>query len=112
LEINIMLDSGLYGVKFKTQRGEGSGVLVLADGKLRGGDTSLAYTGTYTQSGDDFTATVKTSRHALGLPSVFGVDAVDITLKGKSTGTAATCTGTAAQAPQITFQAALNRISD
>jgi len=77
-----------------------------------GGNTSLPYSGTYSQSGDDFTATIKTSRHALGLPSVFGVDAVDTTLRGKSTSTGATFTGTAAQAPQITFQAALNRMSD
>lgn len=107
-----MLPDGFYGVQFKTPRGEGAGVVVLANGQLRGGDSALAYSGTFSQQGDDFSATVTTSRHAQGLPSVFGVDAVNITLPGKSSSTSATCAGTAAQAPGLTFQAVLTRISD
>jgi hypothetical protein len=108
----LMLPDGFYGVKFKTQRGEGAGVAVLTGGKLRGGDSALAYSGSYQQNGDNFTASVKTSRHAQGMPSVFGVDAVDITLSGKSTSDTANCTGSAAQAPGVSFQAVLTRISD
>lgn len=38
-------------------------------------------------------------------PSVFGIDNVDITLTGKSTATMTSCTGTAKQAPDLTFEA-------
>jgi hypothetical protein len=107
-----MLTDGFYGVRFKTPRGEGAGVVMLANGKMRGGDSSLAYSGSFAQDGDNFNAKVATSRHAQGLLSVFGVDAVNITLTGKSSGTGANCTGTAAEAPGLTFQAVLSRISD
>ena len=107
-----MLRDGFYGVKFKTPRGEGAGVVVLANGQMRGGDSALAYSGSFKQDGDTFNASVNTSRHAQGIQSVFGVDAVTITLSGKTVGDTATCTGTAAQAPGLTFQAVLTRISD
>jgi hypothetical protein len=107
-----MLPDGFYGVRFKTPRGEGAGVVTLAKGQLRGGDSALIYSGTFEHHGDDFSASVATSRHAQGLVSVFGIDVVNITLTGKSSGTTATCTGTAAQVPTLTFQAVLARISD
>lgn len=107
-----MLTDGFYGVHFKTPRGEGAGVVMLANGKLKGGDSALAYSGTYSQDGDKFTASVATSRHAQGLPSVFGIDVVNISLTGQSSATSANCTGTATQAPGLTFQAVLSRISD
>lgn len=106
-----MLTDGFYSVRFKTLKGEGAGVVVLANGQLRGGDSALAYTGTYSQDGDKFSATVATSRHAQGLPSVFGIDAVNISLTGQSSSTSATCTGTATQAPGLSFQAVLTRLS-
>ena len=107
-----MLPDGFYGVQFKTPNGEGAGVVMLANSQLRGGDSALAYSGTFSQDGDNFAAKVATNRHALGLASVFGVDVVNINLTGKSSGTSATCTGTAAQAPGLTFQAVLTRISN
>jgi hypothetical protein len=107
-----MLPDGFYGVRFKTPRGEGAGVVTLTKGQLRGGDSALAYSGTFSQNGDTFTATVTTSRHAQGMLSVFGIDSVKIGLTGKSSNTSATCTGTAAQAPGLTLEAILTRISD
>jgi len=65
------------------------------EGNVSGGDTISSYTGTYVQDGDKFSATVAVKRHTQGLPSVFGVDNVDITLSGKSTLTTASCFGTA-----------------
>jgi hypothetical protein len=107
-----MLPDGFYGAWFKTPRGEGAGVVTLANGQLRGGDSALAYSGTFAQDGEHFTAIVATDRHAHGSPSVFGIDAVDISLTGKFTGASITCTGTAKQAPDLTIQAVLTRISD
>jgi hypothetical protein len=42
-----MLRNGSYSAWFRTPQGEGTGIVALSDGKLTGGDTVLAYTGTY-----------------------------------------------------------------
>ncbi len=106
-----MLSPGLYSVNFRTPRGEGAGVIVLGqDGKLEGGDSAIAYQGHISQAGDEFTALVQTKRHAQGIPSVFGVDAVSIKLTGKSSGKTAHCSGEAAQAPTLKFDATLTKI--
>jgi len=104
-----MLPDGFYVAQFKTPKGSGAGVLTLANGKLRGGDSAIMYSGTYLQDGDKFTAHVSTKRHTQGMPSVFGVDAVSLTLTGKSSDVTASCTGAAAG---VTFQADLHRVSD
>ncbi|MGY3694552.1 hypothetical protein ACVIGA_004632 [Bradyrhizobium sp. USDA 3240] len=104
-----MLPNGFYVVQFRTPKGVGAGVLTLADGQLRGGDSAIMYTGTYSQDGDKFSAQVSTKRHTQGLPSVFGVDAITITLTGKSSNGTASCTGSA---DGVTFQADLHRVSD
>lgn len=107
-----MLRNGSYSAWFRTPRGEGMGVVVLNDGKLSGGDTITAYTGSYVEDGDNFTAVIATERHSESLTSVFGFDHVDLTLTGRSTATTATCTGTAKQAPGLTFEATLVRMAD
>jgi hypothetical protein len=107
-----MLRNGSYSAWFRTQRGEGTGIVVLNDGKVTGGDTVLAYTGSYVEDGDAFTALIATRRHTPGQPSVFGIDNVDLILTGKSTATTASCTGTVEQLPGMTFEATLIPIAD
>ena len=107
-----MLQNSEYSVWFRTPHGEGYGIVSLMNGNVSGGDNVSNYTGTYVQDGDEFSATISVRRHTQGPPSVFGTENVDITLSGKSTPITASCIGTAAQAPGITFQATLIRISD
>jgi hypothetical protein len=107
-----MLRNGSYSAWFRTQQGEGTGVVVLNDGKISGGDNVSAYSGSYVVDGDKFTASLASRRHTQGQPSVFGIDNVDLTLTGKFTPTTASCTGTAKQAPDLTFEAALIRMGD
>jgi hypothetical protein len=107
-----MLRNGNYSAWYRTSLREGTGVVELKDGKLAGSDTVLAYSGTYFQNGDIFSASVTTRRHTPGQPSVFDIDEFDLTLSGKSTSTTASCTGTAKQAPGLTFEAVLIRIAD
>ena len=107
-----MLRNGSYSVWFRTPQGEGTGVVVLKDGKLIGGDTGIAYTGSYVQEGDKFTASIATERHTQGQPSAFGIDEIDLTITGKSTPTTASCTGIAKQVPDLTFEATLIRMAD
>jgi len=108
-----MLRNGSYSVWYRTPRGEGTGVIELRDGKVTGGDAMLAYTGSYAQDGNSFTASIATQRHTEGQPSVFGIDEVDLTLAGTSSvAVTAACTGTVKQMPGMSFEAVLIRIAD
>jgi hypothetical protein len=110
-----MLRNGSYSAWFRTQRGEGTGIVELNDGKVTGGDTGLAYTGSYVEDGDTFTALIATCRHTHGQPSIFGtdIDNVDLTITGNSSATTtASCRGTVKQVAGMTFEAVLIRISD
>ena len=105
------LPRGLSLTGFKWHdRSEGTGVIELNDGKVTGGDTVFAYSGSYFQDGDKFSASLTTQRHTPGQPSVFDIDNVDLTVTGKST--TAACTGTAKQAPGLAFEAIFVRIAD
>jgi hypothetical protein len=106
-----MMKNGSYSAWFRTQLGEGTGIVELSDGKLTGGDSVSVYTGAYVLDGDKFEAFVAARRRRSG-PSVFGIDNVDLRLTGKSTPTMASCTGTAEQAPGMTLEATLIRIED
>jgi hypothetical protein len=105
-----MLQDGQYAAWFKTPRGEGTGILLLANGKITGRDHLLTYSGSYQVDEDRFTAVVSTKRHAEGKPTLFGIDEVQIEVAGKSTGTTASCAGAAKQAPELPFRATLIRV--
>jgi hypothetical protein len=106
-----MISNGSYSAWFRTKLGEGTGVVVLIDGKLTGGDSVSDFTGEYLLEEDKFTASIAVRRRTQGL-SVFGIDNVDLTVTGKSTPTMASCTGTAQQAPGVALEATLIRIAD
>lgn len=44
--------NGLYKIAFETPSGTEYGVAYLQDGKLRGGDSGMAYVGSYSMDGD------------------------------------------------------------
>jgi T3SS negative regulator,GrlR len=107
-----MLRNGSYSAWYRTPLKEGTGIVVLNDGKISGGDGGFAYAGTYFQNGDRFSAAITMWRHAPGQNSVFGIDDIDLTVTGTSALTTASCTGTARQAPGLTFEATLIRMAD
>lgn len=106
------MKNGLYKVEFQTPLGAGAGVAILTDGAIRGGDSAMYYAGSYQLEGGKFTAKVLSARHSAGAQSVFGKDRVNIQLSGTATDDSAQCRGTASEAPGISFQAVLKRISD
>src|ERR1700756_3329178 len=91
-----MLKDGKYAAWFRTSRGEGTGIVHLENGKISGGDSIVAYGGSYEIDEDRFTATLTTRRHSAGPPTVFGIDEVEITLTGTFNGRMASCSGTTA----------------
>lgn len=107
-------ESGLYAIRFQTPAGAGAGVAYLENGKLRGGDSMMAYVGSYNEANGILNADVGAYIHTNvpGMSSVFGVDQVDIHLTGKLLDGKATLTGTAPQAPGVTLQVTMERLSD
>lgn len=102
-----MQRDGQYTVWFRTPRGEGTGIVHLANGRITGGDSMFTYSGSCKFDDDHFTATLTTRRHADGPTTVFGFDEIEAQLTGTFHGTRAVCTGTAKQAPGLVFEATL-----
>jgi hypothetical protein len=105
------MKDGLYKVAFETPLGCGTGVVVLNNGKLSGGDANISYLGQYQENGDKFSANVKTARHSEGAQNVFGRDAVTIVLNGTIIGDSAQMVGSAPEAPGIKFKAHLKLLA-
>ncbi len=57
------LPNGLYKLSFKTRSGAEYGVAYLQDGRLRGGDSGMAYLGTYRREGQLFSAELSNTQH-------------------------------------------------
>ena len=108
------LATGLYKIESSTELGTGYGVVVMDNGKVRGGDAAFAYVGTYREEGDDFSVDVVTSRHtdAPAITSLFGADDAKVHLRGNSSGSIIDLQGKAAESPDVTFKAILSRLSD
>ena len=104
--------NGLYKVHFTTQLGSGAGVVVLRDGRLYGGDSSMYYVGDYTLNGDHFTADVRTDRHTSNLSPVLGVDRAHITLTGIYSNESVEAEGNARENPDVSFRANLRFLCD
>ena len=102
-----MLKDGKYNAWFRTSRGEGTGIVHLANGQISGGDSIFSYSGSYEVDEDRFTAALTTRRHGAGPTTVLGADEVEVKLVGKFNGTTASCSGTAEQAPGMVFEATL-----
>ena len=104
--------NGMYKVEFATPRGAGYGIVILNNGKVQGGDTSMYYNGTYQMTGDQFKGSVTVRRHSAALPSVFGLDDLTINLSGKGSDDQGQLTGTSPQVPGVSLQARLKRLAD
>jgi hypothetical protein len=102
-----MLADGSYIAWFGTKLGQGTGRVLLKDGKISGSDAFITYGGSYHVDGTRFTARLTTRRHAEGQPSVFGVDEVEILLTGTATGNYASCSGELEPAPGLLFEVTL-----
>lgn len=109
------LPTGLYKVAFKSSYGTDYGViLLLEDGKLRGGDSGMAYVGTYEQEGSLFTAQVSVTQHRDlgGVVSIIGYNDVVIEMSGLTDDATAKLRGTSSQVPGVRFDATLSYIAD
>lgn len=110
-----MIENGTWVARFATPLGNGAGVVVLTDGKLRGGDSMMTYIGSYNETGDKLNVDMRSVAHTAvpGTASVFGVNQADISLSGTvSDAMNANLTGTSPQAPGVTLTVTLQRYCD
>lgn len=103
-----MLKDGTYAAWFRTPRGQGTGIVHVAHGKIWGRDGVMTYDGTCEVDGNRFTATVTTKRHTEGLPTVFGDDQeLVVKLEGRCAGKLATYVGAADRFPGVILEGML-----
>ena len=96
-----MLREGEYVAWFRTALGSGTGRVRIQGGEFLGSDSAIAYSGSYVEDGDRFTAMLKTRRHTAGPETMVGADEVEITLQGSSKGELAYCSGSVAGSPEM-----------
>lgn len=103
-----MLPNGLYSITFRAgpDGPAGSGVIVLRDGRLLGGDAALFYQGTYQHYDGKFAATVQTSRHT-DAPSLFGLDNATLSFAGTIIRGIAVGFGASPQMPDLKLEVRL-----
>ncbi len=115
-----VMKNGLYSIHVTLldgRVGKGSGVMLIRDGQLLGGDAYLFYTGSYTVKDNTFKGEVLVQRHTSPRnddnPLFGGPAPVGIGLTGTFTDTRAEMTGTAlvGKASQI-FRATLRKLAD
>ena len=102
-----MLKEGRYAAWFRTPRGQGTGVVHLVGGRISGSDSFFTYGGSYQVDQDRFTGVLTTRRHADGMPTVFGLDEVEVDLSGICSGVIATCSGRAKEVPDVPLEVTL-----
>ena len=100
---------GLYKVHFRTPRGEGAGVVVIAGGRVRGGDSLMYYVGDYKLEDGQFSADIAVDVYArfAAVQSVLGMDRAIIHLSGPTTDDAAQLDGRVNDAAMVSFHANL-----
>lgn len=109
------LPNGLYKVAFETRTGTDYGVAYLQDGRLRGGDSGMAYLGTYRQEGPLFTAemSITQHRHVPGALPALGLHNVLVELAGLvDGGGVARVQGSSPESSMVRFTARLSQIAD
>ncbi|WP_019961292.1 GrlR family regulatory protein [Woodsholea maritima] len=107
------MDNGLYIADFKTPLDQSSGVIMIQDGKVYGGDSGMYYFGSVEDNGKKIIAQITVKQHNPVSQSVFGdIEEFDLTLEGKSGSDPVIFNGRATRAPSLRFEATLTKAVD
>lgn len=109
------LPNGLYKLTFETRAGTEYGVAYLCDGRLRGGDSGMAYVGQYKTEGPLFSASMSVTqhRHVPGAVSALGLNDVLVELHGViDQSSVLTVRGSSPETSAVRFTARLSQIAD
>ena len=102
------MKNGLYIADFRTPLDEASGVIVVHDGTVYGGDSGMYYTGSVSGDDDSLQVRMVVRQHNPVTQSVFG-DFTDfeLKLKGSRKGEGYVFEGRSDAAPSLRFEARL-----
>ncbi|MEO3480271.1 hypothetical protein AAFO90_21730 [Phaeobacter sp. CAU 1743] len=106
---------GFYRAEFMTPEHHGFGVLAIANGTARGGDSIMSYVGSCDCSGGDVTLDLEVCRHShLGnMQPIFKTDCCTLCITGKQIeGGRIAGTGHSPEAPDIPFKLILTKLRD
>jgi hypothetical protein len=112
VEAGAAMLQGLYKVEMKTVHGSRRGVLYCYDGKMMGGNSAFAFTGTYQESGGEVTVEISTMRHNddPNYQPLFKADKITLLLKGRQQGEQYFFEGASTQG--VTFNSVMTPISE
>lgn len=105
-----MMENGLYKLRFWTSQDVGTGVIILSDGILHGGDSMAAYSGHYTLDRDTFLCTFRLARHSEGMRFMKGPDRSNVQLAGKFANNRARLVGKVLEVPNVELRADLEKL--
>ena len=106
---------GLYKVEMHTVRGSRRGVIYAYDGKMMGGNSHLAFVGTYREhAGGEVSADISTLRHRddTDCQPSFETDRMTLTLKGRQRGERYHFEGGSTQLPGVAFNSVMTPLSE
>ena len=106
------MQNGLYQAALSTNGRIGTGVVVLNEGLVRGGDSSMFYTGTYTTDLERITAKIFVRPHTDVDTPVLGIPSATLTLVGSLSGDQIELRGHVAELPTTHVKINLRRLSD
>lgn len=106
------LEKSLWSIRFSSNsQGFGSGVIILDENQVVGGDHGYYYIGNCTFSDSTITASVTITRHNLGVTSIFGnLESVNLSLSGTIHGEQIQLSGNVKEYPQMTVQATMCKL--
>jgi hypothetical protein len=101
---------GFWTVQFTGVQGFGAGAITLVGGQVFGGDSTMLYSGTYSQQGNTLRALVHVKQYASvpGMQSVMGRNEFDLELTGTLQGKTLTASGSV-PGTQLRFNATLTK---
>lgn len=106
--------NGMYFVSFTSNVNDaGTGIVVVSNGTIHGGDDNYLYTGTFAAYSNVVTARLKVS-HYRGLPnSIFGpLSVFHLSLEGTATDSQFELNGTVIESPSLRIQISGEKISE
>lgn len=103
-----MAISGFFKVEFSALTPGAGGVVIVEDGKVRGGDNQYLYSGSYSEAPTGTTATLRVKAYTSSAKDVFGGKggAFDLSLTGQIDDTSLSFTGPSPKpgSPPITIR--------
>jgi hypothetical protein len=109
--------SGVWSVVFGTAKGDtATGVMVLEDERIAGGDSNFYYTGRYHCAGDEITAEVKVAHYGFSTPTLVGPvlrgSTLHLHLRGRWTAESITAEGRLEGARNGSVRCKLTKLED